>query len=336
MRSDCWVLTSLVVGLLACAEKEPTVHDSSPDDTTVPTVDADTPAAPDAAAPEPSEPLTSITVGDHVFQARVAGPDNGERVLLLHGFPQTSLQWRAQIAALADAGYRVVAPDQRGYSPGARPADVASYRALLLAQDVLGMADALHWTRFHLVGHDWGAGVAWIVAAIAPLRLLSLTPISVPHPDAFAKRRAEPGSCQATASSYMEDLIASDAEARLLAEDAAWLRTTYQDLPDATATMYRTLFSDLALLTPALNWYRANFGPDAVRAMLGPVRVPTLYVWSDGDVAICRDTAELSRDHVDAPYRFEVIEGVSHWVPDLAGERLTELLLEHLRMHPAR
>ncbi|HEX6244116.1 MAG TPA: alpha/beta hydrolase, partial [Polyangiales bacterium] len=327
---------TVLIGLMACTEGGAT-EDVALDAAAAGSVQVDAGVEPelDARTPDEPEALTSIQVGELVFQARVAGPEDGVPVLLLHGFPQTSMQWRAQIEALAGAGYRVVAPDQRGYSPGARPRDVESYRALLLAQDAIGIADALHWTRFHLVGHDWGAGIAWIVGVIAPQRLLSIVPISVPHPDGFAKARAVPDSCQAAASTYMQDLIAADAEARVLAADAAWLRRAYRGLPDSLVETYVELFTDEALLTPTVNWYRANFGPDVVRVELGPVRVPTLYIWSDADEAVCRESAELARNYVDAPYQFEILEGVAHWVPELASERLNRLLLEHLQTHGA-
>src|SRR5688572_5632939 len=116
-----------------------------------------------------------LAVGDETFDARVAGPEDGDVVLHLHGFPQTSWSWRAQLDALGAAGYRAVAPDQRGYSAGARPADVERYAIPNLVADVLGIADALGAERFHLVGHDWGAAVAWQVAGRHQARLRSLT-----------------------------------------------------------------------------------------------------------------------------------------------------------------
>ncbi|MEA3055414.1 MAG: hypothetical protein QOD30_846, partial [Actinomycetota bacterium] len=132
-----------------------------------------------------------IAVGENTFEARVAGPDDGEPVLLLHGFPQTSYSWRAQLEALGAAGYRAIAPDQRGYSPGARPTEVEAYAIEHLVADVVGMADALGLERFDLVGHDWGAAVAWATAITRPDRVRSLAALSVPHPDAF--RRALQG-----------------------------------------------------------------------------------------------------------------------------------------------
>jgi pimeloyl-ACP methyl ester carboxylesterase len=112
-----------------------------------------------------------IPVGEDVFDASVAGPEDGEVVLLLHGFPQTSWSWRHQLQALGDAGYRAVAPDQRGYSPGARPEEVERYAIPALVGDVIAIADELGAHRFHLVGHDWGAAVAWQVAGRHPDRL---------------------------------------------------------------------------------------------------------------------------------------------------------------------
>ena len=116
-------------------------------------------ASPDSRAATGEVTLTQISVGDFTFDVRVAGPEDGEVVILLHGFPQTSYEWRHQLAALGEAGYRAVAPDQRGYSPGARPPNVEDYAATLLAEDVIGLADAIDADRFHIVGHDWGAAV---------------------------------------------------------------------------------------------------------------------------------------------------------------------------------
>src|SRR3954465_4099056 len=113
--------------------------------------------------------LTSFTVvdpdlGPLVFDARVAGPIDGPGVVLLHGFPETSESWNHQMPALAAAGYRVIAPDQRGYSPRARPAGADAYRTERLVADVVALADAARLDRFHLVGHDWGGAIAWQVA----------------------------------------------------------------------------------------------------------------------------------------------------------------------------
>lgn len=272
---------------------------------------------------------TTISVGSLNFDAIEAGPDGGVPVILLHGFPETGWEFHHQLAALGEATFHAVAPNQRGYSPGARPADVADYDIALLVQDVLGMADALGFERFHLVGHDWGAAVAWAVAAAAPERLLSVTPISVPHPAAFARVLGDHQSCQYQASSYVDFFVTPGVENVFLANNKALLRAAFEGVATEDVEVHVATLGNSAAFSAALNWYRANFnGRDNLKAPLGHTKVRTMYVWSDGDTALCRDGAELTGDYVDAPYRFEVIPGVNHWVPENAAARLSELLLD--------
>jgi pimeloyl-ACP methyl ester carboxylesterase len=275
--------------------------------------------------------MFELAVGGLVFDARAAGPADGELVLLLHGFPQTSLAWRQQLEALGDAGYRAVAPDQRGYSPGARPVDVGEYRAERLVGDVLGFADALGAPAFHLVGHDWGGAVAWQVAGRHPERLRTLTSVSTPHPAAF--RRSIEGGEQRERSGYMLFFRTPDAEPFFLDNDAAVLRSLYSAsaLPEDAAAEYLRVLTEPGALTGALNWYRA--ADIGLVEGLGPITTPTLYVWSTNDPALGRDAAEATAGHVDGPYRFEVLDGVSHWIPEEAPDALNALLLEHLASH---
>jgi pimeloyl-ACP methyl ester carboxylesterase len=275
--------------------------------------------------------MFELAVGGLVFDARAAGPADGELVLLLHGFPQTSLAWRQQLEALGDAGYRAVAPDQRGYSPGARPVDVGEYRAERLVGDVLGFADALGAPTFHLVGHDWGGAVAWQVAGRHPERLRTLTSVSTPHPAAF--RRSIEGGEQRERSGYMLFFRTPDAEPFFLDNDAAVLRSLYSAsaLPEDAAAEYIRVLTEPGALTGALNWYRA--ADIGLVDGLGPITTPTLYVWSTNDPALGRDAAEATAGHVDGPYRFEVLDGVSHWIPEEAPDALNALLLEHLASH---
>ena len=281
--------------------------------------------------------MTRIALGDLTFDVRTAGPDEGEVAILLHGFPQTSYEWRHQIRALAEAGFRVVAPDQRGYSPGARPTDVADYALPLLVQDVLGLADAVGAERFHIVGHDWGAIVAWAVAVAAADRVITANPVSVPHPDAFARVLADPDSCQVAASSYFDLFVQPDSEDVFLANDRALLRGIYGGIEtDAVAQYVRALGSKPAL-GAALDWYRANIGGrNLQRPATGAVTVPTMFTWSDGDTALCIDGAVLTAEYVEGPYRFEVLEGVDHWIPEMAAEAMSALLVEHLTQYSER
>jgi pimeloyl-ACP methyl ester carboxylesterase len=267
-------------------------------------------------------------VGQFTFDALAAGHDDGELVLLLHGFPETSYSWRNQLAALADAGYRAVAPDQRGYSPRARPADVAAYRVDHLVADVLAMADWVGGHRFHLVGHDWGAAVAWQVAGRYPERLRSLTALSTPHPKALtAAIRGELRSDQGERSGYMKTFSQQGSEDALLADDAAALRAVWSRLGDGAVEAYVAALGAKDALRAALNWYSAA---DRSLNDLGPIEVPTLYVWSTEDPALGREAAEATADHVSGPYRFEILDDVSHWIAEEVPDRLNAMLLEHL------
>ena len=274
---------------------------------------------------------TQITVGAHTFDALADGPDDAELVLLLHGFPQTSASWREQIEALAAAGHRAVAPDQRGYSPNARPTDVAAYAMPELVGDVLELADALGAERFHLVGHDWGAAVAWQVAGRHRERLRSLTVLSTPHPEALRRAyRGDLGGDQAERSGYMTFFRQPDSQDRMLENDAAVLRLLFSGsgMPEGREQPYLDALGTPEALGAALNWYRAASPADIEG--LGPITIPTLYVWATGDVALGREAAEATAGCVDGPYRFEVLEGVGHWIAEQVPDRLNELLVDHL------
>lgn len=180
------------------------------------------------------DPVTydlELTVGPYTFPARSAGPPDGKIVLLLHGFPESSWEWHDQIAELASAGYRAVAPEQRGYSSGARPDRVEDYSIDFLVDDVIGMADDLGANTFHLVGHDWGAIVAWHVVAVHPKRLETLTIVSVPHPTAWAAAFADPASDQPQRSAYMPEMKRVGSE-----EGMAWTSSSLSSTPAVCVT----------------------------------------------------------------------------------------------------
>ncbi len=258
------------------------------------------------------------------FDVRAKGPHDGELVLLLHGFLQSSAIWQPQLEALAEAGYRAVAFDQRGYSPGARPEGVEHYEIGHLVDDALTVAGE---GPFHVVGHDFGAVVAWHLAAKHADRIRSLTALSVPHPVAFATALASPSSDQRDRSSYISFFRQVDVAEDLLVAGglAALLRAS--GYPGDVDERVRAM-SEPGALTGALNWYRA-IGIGLVAGM-GRITVPTMFVWSTGDVALGREGAEATAGYVDGPYRFEVLEGVSHWIPEEVPDTLSRLLLDHL------
>lgn len=257
------------------------------------------------------------------FELDDTGPGDGPVVVLLHGFPQTRACWAALTPALTAAGYRALAPDQRGYSPGARPAGREAYRVRELVGDVLALADAAGRDRVHLVGHDWGAAVAWATALAVPDRVATLTALSVPHPAAYVAA----GLPQLLRGSYMAFFQLP----RLpeMALDPMLRALVAGGLPAADAARYRRRLAEPGAATAALNWYRAL--PLSARGGHGgAVRVPTLYVWGARDAYLSRRGAELTERYVTAPYRFEVLPHHGHWLPERAADVLAPLLLEHL------
>ena len=211
----------------------------------------------------------------------VAGPDDGEAVILLHGFPETSFEWRHQLPLLAAAGYRVFAPSQRGTSPGARPAQVDAYGLLNYVSDVLALADAYDIDRFHLVGHDVGALVAWGTAQFFGTRLASLTVVSVPHPGAFAQQLADPDSCQSRASAWYAELFAPDAAERLLQgmHRSCWSCGSARTRGEAEYR--RVLGTPMRSTRPSL--WRANFVDGQPQGGCRCRPRATMFVWGMDD-----------------------------------------------------
>lgn len=271
----------------------------------------------------------SIATPAGSFDAITAGPADGRPVLLLHGFPQAGLSWEFTVAALGARGYRAVAPDQRGYSPGVRPERAAEYGVGELVADVVALADELGWSRFDLVGHDWGGTVAWWVAEEHAERLRTLTVVSTPHPMALA-HALRTDEDQHLRSQYMIEFRQSSAERRMLADDADALRRIFEwRVEPSRVDEYVRRLSEPGALTAALNWYRAG-RPGGV---IGKIDVPTLYLWSTEDVAFGSTAALETGNWVSGPYRFEMLEDVLHWVPEEVPELLTAHLLHHLGAH---
>jgi pimeloyl-ACP methyl ester carboxylesterase len=282
----------------------------------------------------PSESLPSLEAltlvcGPHAHTALAAGPRSGECVLLLHGWPEFADCWREIARPLGAAGYRAVAVDQRGYAEHARPKDIASYSAGQLQSDALAFADQLGVKRFHLIAHDWGGLVAWGLTSTHPDRVKSLSVLATPHP------RALQAALQYEDQYRQLDYVrvfrqpGGVAEQRLLADDAAALRAAYLGrVPASLVEENVRRLSEPGALSATLNWYRAL--PDDLSYPAGRIEVPTLYIWGSEDRALGREAAQLTGDFVDGPYRFEVLEGGSHWLPEEAPDRIIPMLLDHL------
>jgi len=267
--------------------------------------------------------LTSFERDGLVFDVRDEGPLDGEAVVLLHGFPERATCWRRVEPLLAEHGLRTYAPDQRGYSPGARPSGRRAYRTGELVRDIEALVDRIG-GPVHLVGHDWGAAVGWGLVMTRPELVRTWTAVSVPHTGAFMSSMLT--STQGLHSTYMGffqlPMVPELLAGRGLFEP--WLRRAGMDAEDVAR--FRTEVLEDGALPGGLAWYRAL--PFSAGGASGrKVTVPTTMVWSDGDVAITRAPVEATAAFVDAPYELVVLEGVSHWIPTHAPRALADAVL---------
>jgi pimeloyl-ACP methyl ester carboxylesterase len=276
--------------------------------------------------------MDSFRRGDLVFDVRDSGPADGEPVVLLHGFPQDAGAFDRLSPVLHSAGLRTLAPHQRGYSAGARPAGRSAYVLREVVDDVLALLEAAGLSSAHVVGHDWGGIVGWALAAWHPWRVRTLTALSVPHPAAM--NQALVHSDQALRSSYVGFFqLPAVPEAVLLAGRGAVLRRMLRQggLPADLTDSYVQRMREPGALTAALAWYRAL--PLSGGRPVGTVRVPTLHVWGARDAFLGRAATEATAEFVAAPYALEVLEDVDHWIPELAAERTGGLVTAHVRTH---
>ena len=250
----------------------------------------------------------------------------GRPVVLLHGFPDSGRLWRYQVPALAGAGFRVIVPDLRGYGRSDKPQPIEAYSMVFLAADVLAVLAGLEIERAHVVGHDWGAALAWGLAALAPDRVDHLAVLSVGHPATF---RRTPRQCEK--SWYMLLFQFPGIAERWLADNDWANFRTWARHPDADQVI-----ADLEAtgsLTPGLNWYRANVPPESWVApplTLPPVQAPTMGVWSTADIALTEVQMTDSAQSVAGSWRYERLDGPGHWMQLEAPEVLNALLLDFL------
>jgi pimeloyl-ACP methyl ester carboxylesterase len=255
------------------------------------------------------------------------GPRDAEPVLLLHGFPDSSWMWREQIPALTGAGFRVIAPDLRGYGESDKPQAVEAYRMQTLVQDVVGILGELDVTQANVVGHDWGAALAWSFAAFVPGMVKRLAVLAVGHPKAFF--HALTRTSQGAKSWYMLFFqIPRFSEAVISRNDFAALRRLSRGDPDVER--YVQDLGRPGALTAALNWYRANAKPWERPQEVPNVSAPTLGMWGSRDVALTERQMTVSADFVYGPFRYERLEGAGHWMMLERPAEVNDLLLEFL------
>lgn len=272
--------------------------------------------------------VASFTRDGLTFDVVDTGPLDGDPVVLLHGFPERASSWAAVSARLHGRGLRTLAPDQRGYSPRARPRNRVAYRITALVADIEALVDRVG-GPVHVVGHDWGAVVGWGLAAHRPDLVRSLTAVSVPHPAAFLAACLR--SSQLRDSWYF--LLFS---IPFLPEWAARHRPERFDeallnggMTPADVDRFHREIVEYGALSGGLGWYRAiPFAP--LRWARQKVAVPTTHVWSDGDVALSRTGAELCGRFVTGPYELVVLDGVSHWIPTQAPDSLADAVLARI------
>ena len=283
----------------------------------------------------PAPELVRLRANGLEFHAALAGPADGPLVVLLHGFPEFWYGWRRQIEPLAAAGLRVLAPDQRGYNLSAKPEGLQAYVLDRLAEDVLGLADALQHRHFRVVGHDWGGVVAWHPARHHPDRIVRAAVLNAPDPgtmDRFARSRPR----QIARSWYVAFFqLPALPEATLRAGDFAWLRSalTRSSRPGTFTAddlaVYRAAWRQPGALTAMLNWYRAlRLRRRAV--VTAPIEVPVRVIWGDSDRFLERDLAQVGAAgcrHGEACH----VAQATHWVQHEEPEQVNRLLLDFLR-----
>jgi pimeloyl-ACP methyl ester carboxylesterase len=251
----------------------------------------------------------------------------GPAVLLLHGWPDSHELWRHQVAGLTDAGYRVVAPDLRGFGDSGKPAAVEDYGLPQIIGDLVGVLDHLELGQVHVVGHDWGGAIGSVFAAMMPARVASLTCLSVGHPAAFRAAGWE----QREKSWYMLLFQFAGVAERWLSQDDFRNFRELSRHPDADSVIAR--LREPAALTASLGVYRAVLAPESLVSpptQIPPIPVPTMGVWSTGDFALTEQAMTGTAAYVTGPWRYERIAGAGHWMQLDMPDRVTRLLLDFL------
>lgn len=268
-----------------------------------------------------------LNVGEFTYDVRRAGAGD-ELVILLHGFPETSHMWIPLIEHLAANGYTAVAPDLRGYSAGARPEGAENYGYPVMGEDIVQMATQLGYERFHLVGHDHGAGLGWMIVGLHADRISSWTSLSIPHIDAFGAALASNAE-QRERSQYMNFFRqVGVAENALSGNDFAALRGVWNESPPEQVEEYLRVLTQPGALTGALNWYRGALTDET--QSVGKVSVPTVLIWGNQDQAIGRPGVDMAPEYMDGPYRLIELDA-GHWLIQEDEETVLRETLAHIQ-----
>jgi len=271
------------------------------------------------------------------FRARVAGLTNsGPNLVLLHGFPESSVMWQPLIDAAVAQGYRVIAFDQRGYSPGVRPTEKADYVIENLINDLFAVADSVGFAKFHLVAHDWGSAIGWVATSQAPERIETYTSLSIPHIQAFGEAIQNDPEQQKKSSyigffvtPYLPEWVFTWGGMR------AMKRLLYVDHPAEEVEEYLNIFSEPGALTAALNWYRATAltaQANASEQTLPKVVTPILFIWGNQDPAVSRVGVEAQEAYIGGPLTTIELDA-GHWLIQDKPETICAAVLSHLKRY---
>ncbi|MDP6684969.1 MAG: alpha/beta hydrolase [Candidatus Marinimicrobia bacterium] len=277
--------------------------------------------------------LQTVTVNNLQFQCRTGGLKNtGDGVILLHGFPETSHMWIDLIPLMVSEGYRVVAPDQRGYNPGSLPKKKSDFLIDKLCDDIFQIADKFEFDRFHLVGHDWGSSVGWAMLTIDTKRILSWSALSVPHLKAFMDAYNSDDE-QKKKSRYVSFFkLPFLPEFYFSFNNYSNLKSLWYFSSEEQIEVYLQAFSKKRVLKSALNWYRANIGWKSSDIILKTedVPTPTLLIWGNRDSAIGRTGVEGSEKYMKGPYTFLEMDA-GHWLIQESFEEVSDAIIDHIK-----
>lgn len=272
--------------------------------------------------------IRRIKVGDLEFDCREAGNQKNQAIILLHGFPETSIMWIRLMDKLSVLGFYCLAPDMRGYSAHACPKGVKNYAVKKLSEDILGLADAIQADKFHLIGHDWGEGVGWDLVYNHPGRILSWTALSVPHSRALGKAiKTDPE--QKKKSRYIGwFLLPFIPEIIIRRNNFEIFRKLWKHSSSEAIANYLSVFGRKQTLTAALNYYRANFR-GGKREKIGEITTATLFIWGKKDMAIGAAAAEHNHQYMKGDYTFLALDG-GHWLMQTNYEEVEKAVIEHV------
>lgn len=272
--------------------------------------------------------LKIIRIGKLEFDCRVSGEENNEPVIFLHGFPETSMMWSGLMDNLSSHGFYCIAPNMRGYSKNACPKGVSNYTIKKIGNDILDIADKINLNKFHLIGHDWGAGIGWNIAFNNPERIISWTALSIPHSRAFG-RALKIDKEQKKKSRYIGwFLLPIIPEIIIRWNDFKKFKKLWKNSSSEEVDDYLLVFRRKQSLTAALNYYRANFGKGKHQP-IGDIEVPTLFIWGKNDVAVGSVAAKSNPNYMKGDYTYLELEG-GHWLIQTNYAEVESAVNDHL------